>query len=157
VRLPVGAVQFKEGAGERGRVRGDEPQVGTGDAVSPKTGSPSASLHVGHESLGLAAGQFGHVEAEFRGERQDHRGRDRAVVVLHLVQIGQRDAKLFGEGPLREREPRARFAELGAGIEFAVIDMDFANPMSGRNYCKAAVAVNCARHCGRCRPPARAA
>jgi hypothetical protein len=127
MRLPVGAVELEEGAGERGRVRGDEPEVGQRRRRLAEDRVAQRLPHVGHDPFGLAARQLGDVEAEFGGEREHDRGRDRAVVVLHLVEVGERNAELLGENLLREPKPRPGFPQLGAGKEFAGI-MCFANP-----------------------------
>ena len=118
VGLAIGAVQVEEGAGQRGRVGGGEAQVGQGGRGGGEDGVCQRLAHVGDEAFGFAHGQFGDVEAEFLCQGQHHRRRDGAVVVFHLVEIGERDAQLVGKGFLGEGEAGADFAQLGTGIEF---------------------------------------
>lgn len=92
--VAVGAVQFEKGAGHGGGVGGRQAQVAEAGDVVGEDGVGQRLAHVGHQPFGVAGGQFRDVEAEFLRQRQDHRGGDRAVVVLHLVQIGQETPSL---------------------------------------------------------------
>ena len=99
------------------RVRGGEAEIGHRRGVFGKDRVGQRLAHVRDDAFGIARRKLGHVEPEFRRQRQHHRGRNRAVVVLHLIQIGQRDAELGREGLLRDPEAVAGFAQLYAGIE----------------------------------------
>ncbi len=117
--LAIGAVQLQKGARQRRCVRGGKPQIGQRWRLVAEDPICQRLAHVRHQPLGIAGAQFRHVKAEFLRQRQHHRRRERPVVVLHLVEIGQRHAQLGGEFLLRQPEPLARFAELGPGIELA--------------------------------------
>ena len=64
--------------------------------AAPKTGSASASRMSATMRSVEPAAELGDVDAELLRQRQHHPRRDRAVVVLHLVEIGERDAELAG-------------------------------------------------------------
>ena len=117
VGLAVGAVQVQESARQRRGIGRRQPQVGQrrGQVGQHRVGHRLA--HVRHQPFAVPRGQFRHVEAEFLRQRQHHRGRNRAVVVLHLVQVGQRDAQLGGEILLRQTQFLPRFPELRPGVE----------------------------------------
>ena len=130
--LPIGAVQIQKGARQRGRVRGGQPQIGQRRRGLGKHRVGQRLAHVRHQPFAFARGQFGHVQPEFLRQRQHHRRRNRAVVVLHLVQIGQRHAQLVGKDLLRQRQPAAQFAQLGPGIELlGGHGAPFAKPYTG--------------------------
>ena len=116
--LAVGRVQFQEGAGKGGRVGAHKPQVGQGRRGISEDRIGQRLAHVRDQPFGIARAKLGHVEAELLHEAKHHAGGDRAIVVLHLVEIGQRNAELGGEILLRQPEPPAQFAQLGPGIEF---------------------------------------
>ncbi len=118
VAFPVRPMQGEEGPCHRRRVGRRQPQVGHGRHSLAEDGVGQRLAHVAHQTLAVARREFGHVEAELLGQRQEHRRRQGAVVVLHLVQIGQGDAQPFGEGLLGHAKPRAHLAQLRAGIEF---------------------------------------
>ena len=118
VRLPVGAVQVEEGVRQRGRVRRGQPQVGQRRRGIAEDGVGQRLAHVAHHPFAVAGRQLGHVDAEFLRQGQHHRGRDRAVVLLHLVQVGQRDAQLGGEVLLRQLQPQPDLSQLRPGVEF---------------------------------------
>jgi hypothetical protein len=111
-------VEVEEGARERRRVRGGEAEVRQRRGGLGEDGIGDGLGHVGDEALGIAGAELGHVEAELAGEAEDDGGGDRAVVVLHLVQVGEADAELGREVLLRQADAGAHLAQLGAGIEF---------------------------------------
>ncbi len=115
--LAIGAVQVEKGARQCGCVRGREPQVGQrrGGVAEDRVGQRLA--HVADKAFVVAGGQFRHVETEFLRQRQHHPCRHRAVVVFHLVEIGQRDAKFRRERLLRQADAVAHLAQLRAGVE----------------------------------------
>jgi hypothetical protein len=116
--LAIGAVQVEEGAGERRRVGGGEAQVRERRGGVGEDGIGDGLAHVGDKAFGVAGAQLGDVEAELLRQAEDDGGGDRAVVVLHLVEIGQGDAELGREILLRQADAGAHLAQLGAGIEF---------------------------------------
>ena len=73
---------------------------------------------VGCQPLTVAQRQFVHVEIELLHQRQDHRRGYRAVIVFHLVGIGQAYAKALGEILLRKSQPLADFPQFRPGVEF---------------------------------------
>ena len=68
--------------------------------------------------IAFAHRQFVDVEFELLHQRQDHRRRDRAVVVFHLVEIGERNSEALGKRLLRQAKPGAGLAKFRAGEEF---------------------------------------
>ena len=80
-------------------------------------GSAVVSKRIGTVTLAFADGQFGHIQPEFLRQGQHDSGRHRAVVVLHLVQIGQRHRQLFRKRLLRQAKAGAHLAQFRACIQ----------------------------------------
>ena len=118
MRLAIGAVQVQKGAGQRRGVRSCQPQVRQRRGLWPEHRVRQRLAHVADQAFAVAGAQPGHVKAELLRQRQHHAGRNRAMVVFHLVQIGQRHAKLFCKGLLRQSETTPHFAKGRARIEF---------------------------------------
>ena len=116
--LPIRAVQFQKRTGKGRGVRRGQAQIGLRRDHVGKNRIRQRFAHVRHQAFAVASGQLGHVHAEFLRQRQHHGRADRAVVVFHLVQIGQRHTQLGCKILLRQIQPRAHFAQLGPGIEF---------------------------------------
>ncbi len=115
--LAVGAVKLDEGPGQRRRVGGRQPQVGHRGRVAAEDRIGQRLAHVADEALAVAARKLRDIEAEFAGQRQDHRRGDRPVVVLHLVEVGQRHLELGGEILLCQPDACPDFAQFGTGIK----------------------------------------
>ena len=149
VGLAIGAVQLQERPRQRRRIGGRQPQIGQRRRIVAKHRIGQRLAHVAHHPLGIARAQFGDVEAEFLRQRQNHRRAHGPVVVLHLVEIGQRHAQLAREILLRQAQSLPRLAQLGPGIEF--LDCHGAHPLQLR--------MRARLHLQRCldNPPPRAA
>lgn len=111
MRLAVLLVQFQKGARQGRGVGGGQPQVGQGRRCAGKDRIAESFAHVGDQTFAVSRAQLRHVETEFGGKREDNRGADRAVVVFHLVEIGQRDVEPRGKvlwvSPMRLRSSRS--------------------------------------------------
>ena len=118
VRLPVGVMQGKKGACETGSIGGCEAQIGQRRRVVGENWVSHSFAHIRHQSLTVCRGELRHIKAEFLSKTKHDRCGNGAFVVLHLIEIGQRDAELLGEVFLSEAKSGARFAQLGTCVEF---------------------------------------
>ena len=64
---------------------------------------------------------FRHIKTKLLRQGQNNHSREWAVVVFHLVQIGQGNAKLGCEVLLRQLKPLTQFAQFRANIELACV------------------------------------
>ena len=115
--LAISPVQIEKGARQGGCVGGGKPEIGQRRCAIGENRISQRLAHVGNKPLGIACAQFGDIDAKFLRQPQNHGGGDRAVIVLHLVEIGQRDRELGREILLRQRKARTNFAQLGTGIK----------------------------------------
>src|SRR5690606_11501334 len=72
------------------------------------------------QAVALAGREGGDVDAEGLCQRQKHRRRHRALVVLDLVEIAGRDADALGEARLRQPVGLAQLADLAADEQLRV-------------------------------------
>ena len=121
MRLTIGAMQGEETTGKRGRVRGGQPQIGQRGLAIRENGVCQGLAHIRDQAFRIARGQFSHIKTKFLRQGQNNHSRERAVVVLHLVQVGQGNAKLGREVLLRQLKPLTQFAQFRANIELACI------------------------------------
>lgn len=117
---PVGLMRGDQRVGEGRRVVRDQLQVlkAWPERLEQRIGQRFRERR--QQPLALARGEVGDVDAEGFRQRQQHGGRDRALVVLDLVEIAGRDADAFGEGGLRQPVGVAQLADLAADEQFGV-------------------------------------
>ncbi len=136
LRLAMGAVEGEEGASESGRVRGDELHVAKRRRRRLEQRIGQRLAHVGDDAFGRPRRELDHVDPELLGEAEYDAGRHRPVVVLHLVEVGQRHPELCRVLGLLQPQAGADFPELDPGIELARRGHGFANLQFAASICK---------------------
>ena len=114
--LPVGPVQVQEGPCKGRCIRCGKAQVGDRRRSGRENRIGQRLAHVSDKALAFANGEFGHVQSELLRQRQNHGGRNRPMIVLHLVEVGKGNRELIGKDLLRQAQPPANLAQLDAGI-----------------------------------------
>ena len=117
---PVCLMRGDQRMGEAGRVLGDELQLLKVGAEGFEQRVGKRLRQGGKQTVALAGREVGDVDAERLGQRQENGGRDRALVVLDLVQIAGRDADALGEAGLRQAVGLAQVADLAADEQLRV-------------------------------------
>lgn len=74
--------------------------------------------HGGNQPVAFTGREFCHVELEFFHQRHQNAGRNRALVILDLVQVTRGNAQPFGKLRLRGAGVFAKAANLTADKEF---------------------------------------
>ncbi len=116
--LPIGPVQVQKCPRQRRRIRGGQAQIGQGRRRIPKQRIGHCLAHIRHQPLRISRRQLGDVKAEFLRQCQHNGCRNGAVIVFHLVEIGQGHPKLGRKILLRQPKPLPSFPQLCTSIEF---------------------------------------
>jgi len=110
-------VKFEHRMGQSGCARRGQAKIGQRRRGTSRGRVGQGFAEVGGEPIRFAAAQYGHVDPEFARKCENHAGRDRAVIVLHLIQVGERHAEFLGEDALRQVQVTPDFAKLAAGAD----------------------------------------
>jgi hypothetical protein len=114
-----GLMQRQEGTGKGRGVLHHQLDVGqrwlrpAGDRIGERLGD------IGKQPVTVLVRQGGNIDGEGFGQRQQHRSADMALVVLDLIEIAGRDAKLLREAGLGQAVFSTDGADLAADEELA--------------------------------------
>ena len=108
--LAIGTVKFDKGARQGRGVRRHKAKICQGRICLGKNRVGQGFAHIADQAFAVAQVELGHVDAKFLGEGQNHRCADRAVVVLHLIEIGPSDTQFRRKILLRQGHACAHFA-----------------------------------------------
>ena len=131
-RLAVAPVQADEGARHGGHAGGQLADLGQRHLLLPRAARRLVGQHLvqtGDQARLLVVGKALHVHAQRGADLEQHRHRQRALVLLDLVQVAGRQAQRARQRHLREAALLAQAAQLHAheGLAHGVVSGLFAN------------------------------
>ena len=93
-------MELQKSACQSRGVVGGHTDIGQMRRISAKDRIRGCFAHIADQPSVVPGDQFCNIEPKDIGQSQNHRRRYWAVVVFHLIEIGQRDLEPLGKFPL---------------------------------------------------------